>query len=201
VLNARVVDIASDGRVLRGERNRDAIADAMLSLYEDGVLTPSVNDVAERAGVSARSVHNHFVDVEGLRAEVAARQWARYAHLIEPPANGLSFDERIGLVVKCRSALFEVITPVRRAALLSVHESPTIARELARLGELLRSQLEATFAAELAHVDDTALDAVDLCMSWEAWDRLRTQQHLSPAKATRVLESMLRTVLCKGTKR
>jgi AcrR family transcriptional regulator len=171
----------------------------LLSLYEDGVLRPSVNDVAERAGVSARSLHNHFADLEALRAEVAARQWARYAHLIDPPSNDLTLDERIVLLVERRGTIFEALTPVRRAALLALHESPTIARELARLGELLRSQLEVAFSAELAQVDDTALDAIDLCLSWEAWDRLRTRQRLSPPEATRVLESMLRTVLRKET--
>ena len=42
---------AADGRVLRGERNRQAIVDALLALYEEGVLRPSANEVAERAGV------------------------------------------------------------------------------------------------------------------------------------------------------
>src|SRR4051812_32742925 len=117
-----VVEVESDGRVLRGERNREAIVDALLALYDDGVLRPSVNDVAERAGVSARSVHNHFVDMEALRAEVAERQFQRYADLWEPPGADLELDERIAQLVDRRSALFEAITPVRRAAMLSVHD-------------------------------------------------------------------------------
>ena len=71
-----------DGRVGRGSRNREAIIDALLACYEAGVLRPSVPDVAARAGVSVRSVHNHFADVEALRAEVAQRQWQRFAPLI-----------------------------------------------------------------------------------------------------------------------
>src|ERR1700742_732459 len=68
-----------DGRTRRGERNREAIIDALLACYGDGILRPSVQEVADRAGVSARSVHNHFDDVEALRAEVADRQWVRCA--------------------------------------------------------------------------------------------------------------------------
>ena len=74
---------AVDGRVIRGERNREAIADAHLACYEDGILNPSIPEVAARAGVSARSVHNHFDDVEALRGEVARRQWERYAHFVD----------------------------------------------------------------------------------------------------------------------
>jgi AcrR family transcriptional regulator len=193
-----VVELAPDGRVVRGARNREAIADALLELYDEGALRPSVHDVAERAGVSARSVHNHFVDMEALRAEVADRQWSRVEHLAEPPSAGLPLDERITLLVERRSALFEAVTPVRRAALLSAHESPTIARRLARLGRMLRAQLGTLFAGELAPVDNTVLDAVDLCASWDTWDRLRTQQRLSITAAKRVVDAMLHALLTKG---
>ena len=71
----------TDGRVTRGARNREAIVDALLACYEAGLLRPSLPEVAARAGVSVRSVHNHFADVEALRAEVAQRQWERHAPL------------------------------------------------------------------------------------------------------------------------
>jgi len=48
----------TDGRVTRGVRNREAIIDALLACYEEGALRPSVPEVATRAGVSTRSVHN-----------------------------------------------------------------------------------------------------------------------------------------------
>jgi TetR/AcrR family transcriptional regulator, regulator of autoinduction and epiphytic fitness len=190
-----MVDVEADGRVLRGERNREAIVDALLALYDDGVLRPSVNDVADRAGVSARSVHNHFADMEALRAEVAERQFQRYAHLWEPPAAELTLDERIAQLVERRGALFEAITPVRRAAMLTVHDSPAIARRLGRVGRLLRSQLATLFAGELEHHNGETLDAIDLCTSWDAWDRLRTQQRLTITAAKRVVTTTLHALL------
>jgi AcrR family transcriptional regulator len=190
-----VVDLSADGRVARGARNREAIVAALLSLYDDGVLRPSAAQVAERAGVSARSVHNHFADMEALRAEVADRQWERVAHLTEPPPAGLPLAERIDRLVEGRAAFFEAITPVRRAALLSVHESPTIARRLARAGRILRAQLTDLFADELRVAGPHALDAIDLCTSWDVWDRLRSQQRSSIANAKRVVASMVRAIL------
>jgi AcrR family transcriptional regulator len=190
-----VVDVEPDGRVLRGERNREAIVDALLALYDDGVLRPSVQDVAERAGVSARSVHNHFADMEALRAEVAERQFERHAHLWEPPPTELRLDARIAQLVDRRAALFEAITPVRRAAMLSVHDSPAIARRLGRVGRMLRGQLATLFAAELERRDAETLDAIDLCASWDAWDRLRTQQRLTITGAKRVVVTAMRALL------
>jgi AcrR family transcriptional regulator len=170
-----------DGRVTRGARNREAIVDALLACYESGILRPSVPEVAARAGVSVRSVHNHFEDVEALRAEVAQRQWERHASLVGPTAT-------VEELVEQRAAFFEAVTPVRRAALLSVHDSPTIARNLARLDRVLRRQLERSFP----EIDPTTLDALDVLTSWDAWNRLRTAQGCSIARARRIVVYSIR---------
>src|ERR1700682_5146831 len=103
VTNGRLTTMTTvDGRVRRGARNREAIIDALLACYESGALRPSVPEVAAQAGVSVRSVHNHFADVEALRAEVAQRQWQRYAHLTVPPPANAPFAVRIVAVVDGR---------------------------------------------------------------------------------------------------
>ncbi len=75
-------------------------------------------------------------------------------------------------LVAPRSAVFEAITPVRRAALLSVPDSPTIAANLARLDRTLRRQLDDAFP----DLDADTLDALDATLSWDAWNRLRAAQ-------------------------
>jgi len=176
-----------DGRVSRGARNREAIVDALLACYESGTLRPSIPEVAARAGVSVRSVHNHFADVEALRAEVAQRQWERHASLLGPVTT-------IEALVDSRAAFYEAVTPVRRAALLTVHDSPTIARNLARLDRVLRRQLERS----VPRLDTAVLDALELVTSWDAWNRLRTAQGCSVARARRILVDIVRK-LTEGT--
>jgi AcrR family transcriptional regulator len=176
--------VAVDGRVQRGARNRERIVDALLACYEAGLLQPSVAEVAARAGVSVRSVHNHFADVETLRAEVAQRQWERYAPLLGEVA---SVEE----LVANRVVFYEAVSPVRRAALLSVHDSPTIARNLARLDRLVRRQLETLFM----DLDNDTLDAVELATSWDAWNRLRGAQGCSVARARRVVEGTINALI------
>jgi AcrR family transcriptional regulator len=180
-----------DGRVTRGQRNREAIVDALLACYEAGILRPSVHEVAARAGVSARSVHNHFEDVEALRAEVAQRQSERFVALLQPVPSDLSRRARISEIVDRRATAFEAITPVRRAALLSVNESPTIVAGLARLDRRLLRQLDDTFP----DLDADTLHALDATLAWDTWNRLRAAQGCSIARARRVLERMITAVL------
>ncbi|HEY7136885.1 MAG TPA: TetR/AcrR family transcriptional regulator [Acidimicrobiia bacterium] len=185
-----------DGRVRRGERTREAIVDALLACYEDGTLRPSVTEVAARAGVSARSVHNHFEDVENLRAQVSQRQWERYAHLAEPAHVDGALAARVGAIVAQRAEFFDAVTPVRRAALLSVHDSPTIVRSLRRLDRVLRRQVETVFAPELRQpAGRDLLDTIDALLSWDMWHRLREAQGCSTARAIRVLTASVTTLL------
>lgn len=186
---------AADGRVLRGERNKTAIAEAMLACYGEGIVRPSVAEVAERAGVSARSVHNHFDDMEALVAEVAARQWARFKDVVVLPPADASLGERVDAIMRGRAELFEGVTPVRRAALLSVHDSPTIAATFARIDRLLRRTLERAFASEIDCGGAGLLDALDLVLSWDAWNRLRTAQGCSPDRARRVLTTSVHALI------
>ena len=174
---------AVDGRVIRGERNREAIADALLACYEDGILNPSIPEVAARAGVSARSVHNHFDDVEALRGEVARRQWERYAHFVDAVPRERMIDKR--------AALYERITPVRRAALLQVHESPTVAEYLDRIEKLSRRLIEEAYP----EATPDQLTALDMALSWDVWNRLRQTQGCSVARAKRILTLMVEGIL------
>src|ERR1700681_2124019 len=182
---------AGDGRIRRGVRNREAILDALIACYDDGILLPSVHQVAERAGVSARSVHNHFVDVEALRAEVARRQWDRFARLAVRIDMTAPAGERVRQLVDQRAAIFEGVTPVRRAALLCLPSSPTIAASLARADRTLRRQIERTFPG----LPSDVVDAVDALASWDTWNRLRSAQGVPAARARRVLTQAIRTLV------
>lgn len=180
-----------DGRTQRGQRNREAIIDGLLACYDDGILRPSVDEVAARAGVSARSLHNHFDDVEALRAEVAQRQWERFASLVTPIDASRPIAERVDELAAQRASFFEGVTPVRRAALLSVADSPTIAANLARLDRTLRRQLERGFP----RLGPDQLDALDAITSWDTWNRLRTAQGCSVTRARRILAALARTLV------
>ena len=189
----------TDGRVRRGAENRTALVEALVSLYEEGELAPTAAQIAERAGVAVRSVYGHFGDVETLAAEVSERQWHVHRRLMDAEPISGTLRERIDELVARRATLFEAVAPVRRAALLHAHRSETIAANLRRLAQRLRAQVAETFAPEIDRVGGSRataranelLDAADLLVAWESWERLRTQQGCTPARARRVLSAAL----------
>src|SRR5262245_22771923 len=87
-----LTDEAVDGRRLRRDRNREAVVQALLALYREGDLSPSTDDVAARAGISARSLFRYFDDVDTLVETAIAHQ---QAHL--RPLYPLSIDPSMAL--------------------------------------------------------------------------------------------------------
>jgi AcrR family transcriptional regulator len=190
-------DVALDGRVRRGERNRIAILDALLSLLEDGDPQPAAKDIATRAGVSVRSVFQHFADLETLYAAVVERQTERLQEFAIDVDAGAPFGERLDAFVAQRARLYERVTPVRRAGLVAAETSPTLQQALADIAAQHAREVAQVFAPELASspVRADARAAVTLATSWEAWDRLRRTQRLSAAAARRAVATLVEGVL------
>ncbi|MBI5289791.1 MAG: TetR/AcrR family transcriptional regulator [Chloroflexi bacterium] len=194
-------DTSTDGRSARRERTRTAIADAMLSLIEDGDLRPTAPRVAERAGVSLRSVFQHFQDMEAIYAAVAERQIERMLATAKFIAREGLLGDRIRAFAAERARLHEAVTPVRRAALLIEPFSPGIAERLRWVRDLGGIEVAKVFRLELAQLPTKdrrdALEALTVAASWSAWEALRAHQGLSPAQAERVVRRTVEALLEK----
>ena len=71
-----------DGRQSRTARSRLAICEACLDLVQEGVLQPSADEIAQRAGLSRRSIFNHFADLAELYDAVVEVGMERCAPLL-----------------------------------------------------------------------------------------------------------------------
>jgi AcrR family transcriptional regulator len=189
----------TDGRVLRGARTRSRIVQALLDLLNDGEMTPTAAQIADRAEVSVRSVFQHFTDMEALYADLAAMQAERVAPLLAGLERPEALDARIAALVAQRSELFETIAPVRHAIGTRAFESTALRGRLEELSASLRTQVQDQFDAELSGLAPadraTLLDTIDLLCSFEAWDRLREFQGLDRRGAERTLRTSLHALL------
>src|SRR4051812_9962331 len=116
-----------DGRTVRAERTRQALVEALLGLLDEGQPRPTAAEIAGRAGVSERSVFQHFPDREALLEAVAREQYQRVVPTLVPVDSSLPLAERIEQFVQQRSRLYERIGGGRRARLLIEHEATSVA--------------------------------------------------------------------------
>lgn len=184
-----------DGRRQRSQRSRDGVISAILDLVCEGNERPTTAEIADRAGVSVRSVFRHFDDVESLYAEALTVHMERVAELYDLPPLPEARRARIEVLVTQRTRLYATTAPVRRSAERLRLRSPAIAEGLDSSRRLLREQLEAVFAPELqhrAHPERTQLvDALEVALSWYGWDaQVRVYGH----DGDRAAATMARTV-------
>ncbi|MEX1194424.1 MAG: TetR/AcrR family transcriptional regulator [Dehalococcoidia bacterium] len=189
----------TDGRTARSTRTRDAVVAAFMQLIDAGNLRPTAREVSTAAGVSLRSVFQHFVDLETLFAEAADRQVARVQHMAADVPGNLPFGERLTRFVESRGALLEAVTPVRRAALLQAPFSPEIAGRLKWARDLNREEVERVFRPELTALApperELALPALSAATDWYNWETLRTHDGLARAEAQRIMSRTIRALL------
>lgn len=195
-------DATIDGRTLRSLRTREAIVDATIALLEEGDLRPTAPRVAERAGVSVRSIFQHFEDLERLHAAVAERLVERVAVLVVPIPPSLPLGDRIERFVRQRSELLEAVTPIRRAADVHGPFSQEITARLRDGHAFLREEVASTFGPELHQVRaeerELLLDGLDAALSWPTWEALRQGQDRDMDHARRVLMRMAGALLAAG---
>lgn len=192
------VDVVPDGRRARRDRNRLAVVDAMLSLYTAGNLDPSSDEIAERAGLSPRSLFRYFDDLDDLVRVAISRQHERVQPLtgLDVSSHG-ALPERVQRLVAQRIRLFERIGSVGIVSRVRAPFQPLIASELAITRSCLRRQLEQLFARELegrgVAGSVAAIASIDVLTSFEALQLMRDDQQLTRAQMEAVLvDSMLR---------
>jgi AcrR family transcriptional regulator len=192
----------ADGRQGRTWRSRRALCEACLDLVAEGVLQPSADQIAERAGLSRRSVFHHFESLAALYDAVVEAGMQRWAPLRREIPREAELAERVERLTETRARFFEATTPFRRslAAQALVGEGSAQALRVARaLLRAERDEVAALFAAELAALPAPEraerVEALAAAVSPAVWEHLRTSRRLSAARARGVMQRSLAALL------
>jgi AcrR family transcriptional regulator len=163
----------SDGRSLRRSQNRDAVIVSLFQLIREGSLDPSVPQIADRAGVSHRSVFRYFDDLNDLvrlAVDHAVRE-AMPLRTITDLGIGL-LERRIDIYVETRLRVHARAYAMNRVTHLKAQKIPAIEEGLRALTAITRSQMAEHFALECDHSPDPEilLDALMVVTSFGAYD-------------------------------
>jgi TetR/AcrR family transcriptional regulator, regulator of autoinduction and epiphytic fitness len=188
-----------DGRTVRAERTRHALVEALLALLNEGRLRPTAAEIADRAGVSERSVFQHFPDREALLEAVAREQYERVMPTIRPVDASLSLAARIDEFVAQRATLYERASGVRRAALLMEPESDVVAGWLTTVRRAGAAEVERVFRREIeatpADEREPLRAALVAACAWGTFEALRFHQGLSVSRTRGALRTMVTRLL------
>ena len=193
-------EASGDGRRERRERNREAVVDAMLSIYRDGQLAPSSDAIAQRAGLSPRSLFRYFEDIDDLARSAIERHlqqvrptWLLKIDLTEP------VEQRIKILVAQRLKMFDAMSFVGVISRIRAPFQPVVAEQLAEIRSFLRNQLSELVDPELGRLDgptaSSLLSSIDVLCSFEAYQLLRLDQGLGRSRAGVVMGEALTRLL------
>jgi len=195
-------EAATDGRSARAARTRDAVVEALLSLLDEGNLRPTARQVAERAGVSLRSVYVHFDDLEDLFTAAAHRFFETHRELVQDLPHDGPLDVRLEAFLDERTRMHDAARTIRRAAVLQEPFSPALAEVLSIGRTLARGEVKQVFSIEIAQRPEAErrrfVTELDLVAGGTTWEALRGHHGMSNAAARDVVASMLRAILTAG---
>ncbi|MGB0112064.1 MAG: TetR/AcrR family transcriptional regulator [Ilumatobacteraceae bacterium] len=193
-------DLIVDGRTARRNSNRDRVLDALISLGHDGIDDPSVDAIAERAGVSYRSVYRYFDDRTDLMLcairRIIGGVWRIFE--IEDLGEG-PLEQRITRFTSARVAAYRQLAPLTRVAIRRTATESTVSSEYDNVRSYMRKQLEAQFAPELEQLDDAeralTVATLNVMFQFEAFEFLALYDQLTDEAMAEILERHLRAQL------
>lgn len=187
-------DTASgDGRHARRNANRDRIVRAFLDLVREGVVEPGAHAVAERAGVSPRTVFRCFQDMEALYRELTAALRAEFLPRAVLDLNTPDRRERLDRLLANRVAMFTDMEPFRFASRGYRHRYASLQDDDDFLIRMERERLQIVLNPD-RRIDPDLFEALDATTSFDFWCRLRIGQRLDRDAAARAFIAAARGV-------
>lgn len=178
---------STDGRHRRAQANREAIVEALVSLYADGHVDPSAAEIADRASVSERSLFRHFADIDDLCHTAFVVQWKRLADRTRLSTTATSStEEKIAAIVEQRVGLYLDMMNVMRITRMHAVRNDTVLRHVQASRKELRKQVERLFSPECqamtAENSKAVLLTVNAMLSFEHVEQLRVDQGMPSSR-------------------
>lgn len=190
-------NLQNAGRGDRVARTREAIVASALALAAAGQVAPIVRDIAQMAGVSARTVFQHFADTAELYVAVLGRVLAALVGEAPELAAGWPFEERVALLVNQCADRYEQLRPMWTFVETIQRRSSEASDMIAQIYSANSANLSRSFASELAALPaesrERTLTALALALAPESWVVLRQRLGLSVEQAREELQYVVKS--------
>lgn len=175
----------------------------MLDLIQQTGQVPTTDSVADHAGVSRRSVFRHYSDVSELVKAAYELQREDVVELVPSDASSAPTGrDGIETITKHISQFYEIMSPVRRAAVEMSRDYPVLKDLMNADDEKLKATIRGLFSSEIeaapAAMGRVVLAALASVSSWTNWNALRLEQGLDVDEALEVMRMTMRGVLAQN---
>lgn len=174
----------ADGRHARRDRNNDAVIDAVIDFFHDAEPFPTAQQVADRAGVSLRSIYRYHPDLDALVLAAVHRFVERIRPWLDfNPPHERPLPDRIAYLVRHRVELYRHHTVPLASLLAREARDPRVhafleierARMVGDLHDLFADELR-----DLAVVERAMLvGVVHTALLFEGYENLRRRHAMS----------------------
>lgn len=194
------VDLPADGRRARSARSRASVVAAFVDLVGETGRQPTIEEVAAAADVSVRSVYRLFPDTDSLVGAAIAAQTDAIRPLLEVDVSpSAPLETRVAELVNRRARAYDRVRAIRGVVTGQRNLQPEIAKLLEESRSEMRRQVVELFGKELGKRSGAGrndlVEALEMATGWSSWDALRQEQGLSAARARRVIEATVLSLL------
>jgi AcrR family transcriptional regulator len=183
-----------DGRRQRSARSRAAIIEANFELIQEGMLAPTAQQIAERAGVGIRSFFRHFEDMESLASASDDHIRSTYEALWAGGDRSGSLDDRIQRAIERHSDAYEQVAHLILSTRSQLWRSEVLRGNYARNQHKLALDLD-HWMPEITQLPSAQRKAVYATASFDMWHRLRSVQAMDSESAVSVVVTLIKTLL------
>lgn len=184
----------SDGRVHRSVVTRRKIVSALTALIYEGHLSPTAEQVAQRADIGLRTVFRHFDDMDSLYREINNELENQFQPMQSVRLLGKTWQDKLLHCIELRTAFYDQFAAIHLAGQVHRHDSSYVTENMVRAvtqqRELLMKILPLNVRANVA-----VFEGLDLLISMDSWIRLRRDQGLSATQAHDVLNQSVKALI------
>ncbi len=175
-----------DGRVERRKASRRKIVDCTRKLMIEGYAEPTAEQVAQRSGLTTRTLFRHFPDMKSLYLEVLSEGRALALAVMDEPLPSGDSVELLRSIVDRRARVYEHLLPMQISRTLLTHRSDRAQSDTKNDIKRRRKRLRDVLPPEVA-ADPLLFEAIDGVLSVVFWVSLRRDQGLSAKRAKDVM--------------
>jgi AcrR family transcriptional regulator len=180
------------GRFRQRRRTRSAIVNAAAELLRSGKATPGVNEIAEAADVSRRTVYQYFPTVEQLLldAMLGLLSQAAVDSAIGQADPGGDVLDRVSAMIRALVSLSSQTMPLGRSLIRLTVDTPAENAGQPKRGYRRIDWIETAIAPLRGSLDDAGFErlvsALAMVIGWEALIVLQDLRGLTPDEQTEI---------------